>query len=270
MKLLILSTMKPLIDEFIIEQTNSVLSWTKLRINPTIIIFGDDKGVPEFCEKHNLINKNVSRDAKNVPYIADIFYQGYQYMDENPHDYVMYINADILLMNDFCDTLESFNKQYPTVNSCLLTAIRNNIFKYDLIDFQDTDWDVKFKNKHPLNPHHPAGIDLFLHKKNNYLNKIPEFVISRYYFDSYLIDYAIKNFEMSINITDTVNVYHHYGLWYQDNKVVSRDESNLEPYSRKNNEKLYNMSQAKFILITMCKFSSYLENGEIKFKPSIL
>src|SRR5258705_13133140 len=136
MKLLIITTMKPMIEPFIIEQTNAVLSWTKLRIKPTIIVFGDDKGVPEFCEKHEIRNvQDVSKNEKGVPFISEIIKDGYKYMED--HDYIMYINADILLLDEFCDTLEAFYRDYSHVKSCLLTSVRYDVDKFHLIDYNN-------------------------------------------------------------------------------------------------------------------------------------
>ena len=72
----IISTMKPMIEEFIIEQTNAVLSWKMLRIKPNIIIYGDEQGVPDFCQKHNIMNvPNIKRNKYGTPIISDILKQ---------------------------------------------------------------------------------------------------------------------------------------------------------------------------------------------------
>ena len=264
MKLLIISTMKPMIEPFITEQTNSVLSWTKLKINPTIIIFGYEEGVPEFCKKYNLLNKDIKRNNKGVPYISHIFKDGYKYMEEHQYDYILYLNADILLLNDFSDTLLSFHKNYPHINSCLLTAIRYNIKNFYLIDYNDKNWETEFK-KIIGEYSEPTGIDLFLHKKYNF-NEIPDFAIARYGYDTYILDYAIKNFEMSVDITRTVKIYHHFGLWYQDNKIVDRNVNNIDQYSKSINDSLLDWNKIKYNIITQCKYySKYSDDNEIIF-----
>src|SRR5438093_9326719 len=129
MKLLIVSTMKPMIEDFIIEQFNAIRSWQHLRLKPTIIIFGDDLGVPEFCNQYQIRNiSTVKKNDKGIPLISDILQQGYSFEEE--YDYIAYINADIILLDDFCNTVEAFHQQYAEVKSCLLTAIRYDTFKY--------------------------------------------------------------------------------------------------------------------------------------------
>lgn len=279
MRLLILSTMKPMIEPFITEQTNSVLSWTKLRIKPTIIIFGNDKGVPEFCKTHDLINKEVKTNEKGVPYISDIFNKGYEYMDlmdsllpdetnknKEYYDYVMYINADILLMDDFCDTIEAFDKTFPDTKSCLITSIRYNIKNFTLIDFEDEKWKTKVSENFKGEYEKPDGIDIFLHKKNNYKN-MPNFAIARMWYDSYLHCYGVKKFEISVNTTKTTKIYHHFGKWYQNNKIVERNNSNLDYQSFYKNmsyksSDIYEHDKA---LITNCSYYSTYQDNNIVF-----
>ena len=139
-KILFITTMKPMIKDFYNEQYNSVLSWKKLRLKPTIIVFGDDEGVPEFCKENNIINMNIKCNKKNVPYISEMLKEGYKFMGDD-YDYITYINADILLKDDFCDTIEEFHKNFSNVQSCLLTCLRYNIFDYQKLNF-NKDWEI--------------------------------------------------------------------------------------------------------------------------------
>lgn len=263
MKLLIVTTMKPMMDPFIIEQTNAVLSWTKLRLNPTIIVFGDDQGVAEFCAEHQIQNiPIVKKNPQGVVYINEIIKEGYNHMDG--YDYIMYINADILLTDDFSDTLEAFHQQYPDVKSCLLTAVRFDVPTFSLIDYNDPNWRhfvmETFKGKYST----PDGIDMFLHKKDNYAN-MPPFAVARAQFDSWMLDTGIKNFDMSVDMTKTVKIYHHFGKWYQGNKVVLRNWNLIERTSYNDNLRLYNQNRHSFNNITQCPYYSISTGDSIKF-----
>ena len=83
MKILFVTTRKPMIGNFSIEQQNALLSWKKLRLKPTIIVYGFDKGVPEFCEKYDILNKDIKRNSKNIPYISEILKDGYNFMKDD-------------------------------------------------------------------------------------------------------------------------------------------------------------------------------------------
>ena len=139
MKILFVTTLKPMYKDFYNEQYNSILSWKKLRLKPTIIVFGNDEGVPEFCKKHDIINMGIKCNCKNVPYISEILKEGYKFMGDK-YDYITYINADILLTDDFSDTIEEFHRNFEHVNSCLLTGIRTNLHDFKMLNFNDRYW----------------------------------------------------------------------------------------------------------------------------------
>lgn len=268
--LTIVSTMKPMIDPFIIEQTNSILSWKHLRIKPDIYIFGNDEGVKEFCEKNNVNHiPDIARNKKinGTPLINDILFQGYQLMKTK---YIMYINADILLMNDFCDTLEVFDRTFPKADSCLLTAMRINVGKFHLLDFNGC-WRPEvssnrtdIKSFGELKYETPDGIDIFLHKKNNY-KAMPDFAIARFAFDSWMLDHAIKKFEYSIDITNTCNIYHHMGKYYQKGEVCERGSENVDPIDKKFNQSFLT-DEIQMTKIDQCPFFTYYnDQGQIEF-----
>jgi hypothetical protein len=261
MKLTILTTMKPMLPEFIEEQTNALLSWQHLKIKPEIIVFGDDQGVPEFCKAHSIKNVPViKKNIKGIPLMNDIVNQGYTYCEDE--QYVAYINADIVLLDDFCDTLAVFDKQYPNIKSCLLTAIRYNITNFKSLDF-NKNWRKKidrFDGHWSL----PNGVDLFVHKKGNFKD-MPNFAIARFFFDSWMLDHAIKNFDMCVNMTATMKMYHHFGYWYQNDKVVIRDWSwspNVVDYSSAMENKS-KTNELKYTRIDQCPYVSKFVNGEI-------
>jgi len=264
MQLLIITTMKPMIGSFVIEQTNSVLSWTKLRIRPKIIVFGDDEGVPEFCAKHNIQNeKDIPKTVEGVPFINEIIRYGYTLMD-NGCEYIMYLHSDILLMDDFCDTFEAFCRDYPNVRKCLLTSIRYDVERYNAIDYNNENWREVVRREWGGKYSSPTAIDLFLHKRNNYID-MPEFIIGKYWFDPWMIDYAIKNFEITIDMTKTVKIYHHFGKWYQHNKIVERDEKNIDGKLKGHNFKLFENAGCRYKVITDCKYYTDYNGGCIRF-----
>jgi UDPglucose 6-dehydrogenase len=261
-KILFITTMKPMIKDFYNEQYNSVLSWKKLRLKPTIIIFGNDEGVSEFCKDHDIINMNIKCNEKNVPYISEMLKEGYKFMGDD-YDYITYVNADILLKDDFCDTIEEFHKKFSNVKSCLLTCVRYNIFNYQKLNF-NKNWEEQLE-KFKCEIEEPTGIDIFLHKKNNYIN-LPDFAIARYAFDSYMLNYAIINFDITVDITNTCKIYHHYGKWYQNSKPVERKLEECDIKSFEENKFLYNeYTTVDINNINMCDYFTHNIDGDIYF-----
>lgn len=263
--LTIVSTCKPLTGEFYTEHYNAIMSWKNLRIKPNIIIVGNDAGVAEFCAQHNIKHIPEVRKLNNKrPLVNDIIKKAYENSND---DYFAYINADIILMDDFSDTFETFIKQYGHVNSFLLTAIRYNVDNFHLLDFK-SDWqnDVikTFKGYYEK----PCAIDMFVHKRDNYLD-MPDFPVGVYLFDTWMINKGISNFDMSVDITPTCKIYHQFGNIMSDtNTAESRSNENKIRLNDKDfqyTSKLLGFAPMNHVL--KCNWYSYQDdNCQIKFK----
>jgi hypothetical protein len=178
----------------------------------------------------------------------------------------MYINGDIILCQDFVDTVSAFIDQYRDIESCLLTSIRYDLFEYDFIDFnrpivEQLQPEIKGKWSEP------SAIDLFVFRKGNY-NAMPDFAVSRLLFDTWMMDYAVSHFKMTVNMTPTVTIYHQYGKWYHDGKIIDRPDWNsnwwdkIDYVSARAN--IINAGNPTYKLVTDCSFVSVRNNG-IKF-----
>lgn len=276
MKFLIVSTFKPLVSEqFLIEQTNALQSWIHLDfgsdIEKEIVIFGSDQGVPEMCSMYNVKNVvEVAKNNKGVPLINDILRRGSEMITYE--DLIMYINGDIILCQDFVDTIRSFISTHRAVRSCLLTCMRFDLYDYQLLDFvsgksiNDQLSDMSKTGKWS----EPSAIDLFIFKKDNY-ERMPDFAVSRLLFDTWMVDYAVKNFEMTVNMTPTVTVYHQYGKWYHDNKIVDRPDWNSEWWLKVDYDSVQKnillAGNPNYRLVTNCRYISKInpETREITF-----
>jgi hypothetical protein len=221
MKIVIISTFKPLLPEFITEHTNALRSWKKLRCNPTIVIVGDDYGVDELCEKENVIHHpEVKKNSYGTPLVGDIIKQGWKHAEYD--DICIFINGDIILTNSLCDSLDRFTKEYPNHRNMkyLLTSIRYDWYNFKPIDFSKDDWEQNIKLNMEGKRSEATAIDMFIHRKGA-LDCI-ESGIAKWGYDSWILGNAIKNFDLTINITNLTTIYHQYGKWYQDSKVCDR------------------------------------------------
>jgi hypothetical protein len=212
--------------EFVIEQTNALQSWKALRCNPKIVILGDDYGVESLCKSENVIHhKTLLKNSYGTPLVADIFEQAYSYATDS--DICIFVNGDIILTNSLCDGLERFVMEYPDYKNqrYMLTSIRYDWYNYCKVDFSESDWESKLllKGQYAL----PTGIDLFIHRKNT-IKDIPYSGIAKFSYDSWILGYAIKNFEITINTSKVIKIYHQYGQWYQGNKVCPRNTMTAE------------------------------------------
>ena len=219
---LIFATFKPFVEEFVTEQTNALHSWKALRCNPKIIILGDEYGVKELCEKENVIHHETLLKTKyGTPLVSDIFEQGWKYAHDD--DICIFVNGDIILTNSLCDGLDRFVKENPDYNkqTYMLTSIRYDWFNFRPIDFSNPDWETDInadmKGEYAL----PTGIDLYIHRKNTIQN-IPESGIAKFAYDGWIMGYAIANFDITIDTTSIIKIYHQFGKWFQNRKVCER------------------------------------------------
>jgi hypothetical protein len=239
MNVVIISTFKPFLEAFKTEQINAIKSWKKLRCNPKIVIVGDDMGVKEVCKSENLIHHpEVKKNGRGTPLVGDIFEQGWKYANDD--DICVFVNGDIILTNSLCDGLERFVKQYPNHKNLkyLITAKRFDWYNFKKVNFENPNWEKEInkgmKGKYSL----PTAGDIFIHRKNTL--KIPFSGIAKMSYDSWIMGHSIKNFDVTINATSVIKIYHQYGKWYQDKKVC--------PRLTKTNEMLKNQERFREIL----------------------
>jgi len=224
----IFATFKPFLDEFVTEQLNALHSWKALRCKPKIVILGDDYGTKQVCKNENVIHhETLLKNEYGTPLVDDIFKQGWNYATDD--DICIFINGDIILTNSLCDGLDRFVIENPNYNkqTYMLTSIRYDWFNFRSIDFSDPSWEEKInldmKGEFAL----PTGIDLFIHRKNTIKN-IPKSGIAKFAYDSWILGYAIYNFDITIDTTLVIKIYHQFGKWYQNNKVCKRNKMTTE------------------------------------------
>jgi hypothetical protein len=219
----IISTFKPFLPDFVTEQTNALKSWKNLRCKPTIVIVGDDYGVEEICTKENIINhKEVEKNAYGTPLVGDIFKQGWKYATDD--DICIFLNGDIILTNSLCDGLDKFVADYPNYKTMnyLISAVRWDWLNFKKIDFENNSWEKEMLNGMQGQLSHPSAVDIFIHRKNTFRN-IPISGIAKLSYDSWLMGYANKYFDVTINATNIIKIYHQFGLYYQNKNVCPRN-----------------------------------------------
>ena len=265
--IVIISTFKPLLPEFIVEHTNSLRSWKKLRCNPKIVIIGDDAGVEEFCKNENVLHHPfVNKNKYGTPLVSSILEEGWKYADDK--DIVIFLNGDIILDDKLCDTIEAFVKEYPNYyeKTFLLTAIRQNWKNFDSVNFNENDWFKNILSK--TSPDSPTAIDLFVHRKGT-ITGMPQSGIAKYAYDSWILLNAFEKFDIVVDITETCKIIHHFGKWYQNKMVCDRNLMTRELIENARPINMINHNLKKKInkseVITDCPLYTKYENDTILF-----
>lgn len=255
MNVIIISTFKPFLKEFETEQTNALKSWKKLRCNPKIVIVGDDMGVKEICEKENVINHvHVEKSEYGTPLVGDIFKKGWEYA--TAEDICVFVNGDIILTDSFCDAIDRFIKEYPNYKELkyLITATRFDWYNFKLIDFDNPNWEDDIKNGMDGKYSDPNAGDIFIHRKGTFV--VPKSGIAKMSYDSWIMANANKYFDVTINATSVMKLYHQFGKWYQNQTVCPRRTFTNEMKTNQSNfHKIFQKDKLTKTNVTDCKIT---------------
>src|SRR5260370_8442046 len=97
--------------EIEVVQRNGIQSWKILRISPAVILFGEDEGTAEVARELGLRHiAKVMRNDSGTPLLNDLFAQAESNATNN---LLCYVNADILLLEDFAAAVQRDPQQRP-------------------------------------------------------------------------------------------------------------------------------------------------------------
>jgi hypothetical protein len=163
-------------------QHNAIESWTKLEPRPEIILLGTDEGTMDVAQKFGLRHMpSVATSNHGTPLLRDMFRQAEAAASS---EWMCYVNADIIILNDFLRAAEIVQRRFP---KSLLVSKRINLDIGEKLDF-NPQWEegIKRFSKVCGKEEHYTGIDVFAFPKGLY-QAIPDFAIGRLWFDHWLI-----------------------------------------------------------------------------------
>ncbi|MEK7777380.1 MAG: hypothetical protein AAB303_01985 [Chloroflexota bacterium] len=201
--LTLFATAKPFQGHVATTQRNAIQSWTLLQPRPQVILLGDDEGTAEVAKELGVEHvAEVERSDYGTPLLNDLFEQAQRLAT---YDLLCYVNADIILMNDFMTALRQVANQMPRF---LMVGRRMDVDVKGPIDFS-AGWEDKLRahiGQHGR-LHPPAGIDYFAFRRGMW-GDIPRFAIGRPAFDNWLIYRARALGASVVDATDVVKVIH--------------------------------------------------------------
>jgi hypothetical protein len=194
---------KPFQGHIGIIQRNAITSWTKLKPQPEIILFGHEEGAAECARELGLIHiPGISRNRYGTPLLADIFANAER---RASHDLFVYVNADIILPAEFTAGVEKIERAFAKF---LAVGRRTNMEVREPLDFSE-GWEDKLKERMRregrLESH--TGIDCFVFRRGTY-EDVPPLAIGRVWFDQWCIKYARKKGLPVVDLTDFAPIVH--------------------------------------------------------------
>jgi len=161
-------------------QRNAIRSWTLLRPEPEIILFGDDEGTAEAANGYGVRHvAEVARNEYGTPLFNDLFEKAQRLAT---FDLLCYVNADIILMSDFMwavHQIQSWRKQF------LMVGKRRDVDIVEPWDFERPGWEEKLRAVPEAWRQIIASSDYFVFPRGFY-NDIPPFAIGRGTHDGWL------------------------------------------------------------------------------------
>ena len=116
-------------------QRNAIASWTRLTPRPEILLFGDEEGAAEIVRELGLRHfPEVARNEFGTPLLGDLFRQAEQHASS---PLLGYVNADIILTDDFFAALDRVRHEYEKF---MMVGRRWDLDWDQALDFSQPGW----------------------------------------------------------------------------------------------------------------------------------
>lgn len=185
-------------------QRNAVGSWMQLRPRPEIILLGDDDGVADFALRYGFKHiPSVQRNEFGTPLLDDLFLKA---QAAASNEICVYVNSDIILMDDFAEALESVARRF---DQFLMVGRRWDLDMSEEIDFYAEDWEQRLIERVRREGiyHAPTGIDYFAFKKGLW-PAIPPLALGRGMWDNWLVREPLLAGQPVVDASDKVTIIH--------------------------------------------------------------
>jgi hypothetical protein len=184
-------------------QRNAFTSWTLLTPRPEIVVFGAEEGLAEISAELGLRHvPQVACRPSGLPLVSDMFAQA-QRLATN--DLLCYVNADIILMDDFIAAVEAVRRWA----SCwLLIGARLDLEISEPLDFKDSQWQARLAWQARLEgAPMDQGSDYFVFPRGLFPS-VPPFSVGRTAYDNWFIWWARRRRIPVADATSRVTAVH--------------------------------------------------------------
>jgi hypothetical protein len=201
--LTLFSVPKAFCGEFATIQQNAIRSWTHLTPACEIVLLGDDRGTREMAAEVGARHlPSVERNEYGTPSVRSIFGEA---EERAKHDILCYVNADIILLEDFLPAVTEMARQFSRF---LLVGQRTNLDVRTTLDFSPR-WEGQLRTRLQGEGALEAinGLDYFAFPRGLW-GSIPPFALGRTLWDQWFIYRARSRKVPVIDGTQRVTVIH--------------------------------------------------------------
>ena len=187
-------------------QERAIQSWTQLQPRPEIILLGTEEGVARFAQAAGLRHVGaIQRNEYGTPLASSVFTSGQRAASGS---IACYINADIVLLQDFADAIDAITTALPGRRFLALGG-RWNLPEGQAWDPDDRSWACSLRRRLQRDGwlDDSIAMDYFVFPKEIEWH-IPPFALGRRYWDSWLPWKAHSMRIPVIDLTGAVTAVH--------------------------------------------------------------
>jgi len=247
-------------------QHNAIRSWTLLNPRPEIMLLGNDEGTSKMCQSLGLrFVPEVTCNEYGTPLVSDLFEKAYSLAS---HRVLCYVNADIILMNDFMRVAR-------LVMECkrrfLIVGRRWDVGIARPLDFE-SDWEDALRAHITQNGrlHPPTGTDYFIFTRGVW-EEIPPFAVGRSVWDNWLIYGARSSGTPVIDATEAITAVHqnhdYSHLKLATDEVPDGPEIKLNRDIAGGWKYIFTVSDATHVLVTRRNGGPYMLRRNLRTAP---
>lgn len=206
MQLTFFTIPKPFDGHIGVIQRNAIASWTRLTPRPAIVLYGDEVGVAEAAADLNVTHQpDVARNAHGTPLVSDAFARAQAMPSVEPKHVLVYLNADIVLLDDFVPALErvrAWRRRF------LMVGRRQDCELNEALNFEP-GWQARLRERALREgaPHSATGIDYFAFTRGVW-DVWPEMAVGRIGWDTWAIHAALRRGMPVLDASEQVLVVH--------------------------------------------------------------
>jgi hypothetical protein len=165
-------------------QRNAIRSWTLLKPEPDVIVFGSESAQRLAAELGVGYSRELEYSKAGAPLVNSVFAKA---EDLAATEILGYVNADIVLLEDFATAVERLaGRGRPFV----MAGRRWDLDVLEELDFSD-GWDSRLRARARQSGtlHPPSGSDYFVFPRG-LLSELPPFALGRAGWDNWFISHA--------------------------------------------------------------------------------
>ena len=199
----IFATTKAFRGHFAVIQRNAITSWSRIAPKVGVILMGDSPGTAEICKELGLLHiRDVASNQSGAPRLDDLFAKA---EDAVPEGLLCYVNADIMLTDDFSRAAQ----RVAGLSPLMMIGRRWDTDIAEPWDFQALDWQDRLRTTaHTQGKLAGAGaVDYFLFSKGLGRNLLP-FAVGRPYWDHWMVWNALRHGATLVDASDLVMAVH--------------------------------------------------------------